>query len=61
MSANRLLSLPAPQPPYSPRLVQQTYSISQDGSNHIIVSRTWFGQQTEFRAMDSTGRRALSL
>eukprot|EP00959_Pyramimonas_sp_CCMP1952_P213959 4476979-Pyramimonas_sp.AAC.1 len=46
MSANRLLSLPASQPPYSPRSLQKTDSISQDDSNNTIVSRTQIGQQT---------------
>eukprot|EP00959_Pyramimonas_sp_CCMP1952_P239416 5003539-Pyramimonas_sp.AAC.1 len=34
MSTNRLLSLPALQPPYSPSNVQKTDSTSQDDSNH---------------------------
>eukprot|EP00959_Pyramimonas_sp_CCMP1952_P240925 5035358-Pyramimonas_sp.AAC.1 len=37
MSANRPLSLPALQPPYSPTSVQKTDSTTQDDSNNRIT------------------------
>eukprot|EP00959_Pyramimonas_sp_CCMP1952_P030548 640465-Pyramimonas_sp.AAC.1 len=40
-----------------PELSQKTDSTSQDDSNNTIASQIYFGQQTEFRALDSTGGR----
>eukprot|EP00959_Pyramimonas_sp_CCMP1952_P138052 2889741-Pyramimonas_sp.AAC.1 len=39
-------------------LSAETDSTSQDDSNNTIVLRSKFGQQTEFRALDSTDGRA---
>eukprot|EP00959_Pyramimonas_sp_CCMP1952_P191193 3997913-Pyramimonas_sp.AAC.1 len=48
----------SPLAPLQPELSAESRPHSQDDSSNTIFSRTYFGQQTEFRALDSTGGRA---